>query len=177
VSRIVVLVLIAACLAPSCGREERSGARCGPITVEQIDPDEGHLIGGAAAPTFLTDPPTSGPHTPGAVVAGRRTEPVPRIVQVSTLETGAVIIQYGASVDPKPLERLVVEGVVLAPGTGFPDGEVIATGWLRKMTCVAIDIGALGTFIDTVRGRYGGHGTSTTVRPATPTTPQTTTEG
>ena len=176
---LALLLLVAACLVPACGTDRDDTARCGPLTVEQIDPDEGHLIGGAAAPTFLTNPPTSGPHTPGAGVVGRQREPVPPLVQVSTLETGAVIIQYGTAVDPAPLEPLVGDGVILAPGNRIDARAVVATGWLRKMTCVSTDVAALRSFISTVRGRYGGHGTTTTIASSSPPTTMspTTTEG
>jgi hypothetical protein len=163
--RFPLAVLVAAVLAGSllagCG-DGGADRACGPIVVEQLDPDGGHLIAGVTPPSYLTDPPTSGPHTPGTGVAGgvlHRT--LTPIQQVTTLEGGAVIIQYRDARDAAALGRLAGPLVVVAPNPTLPQ-RVIATGWVRKMTCRSVDRAALGRFVHQVVDRYVGHASTTT---------------
>ena len=71
----------------------------GPCT-ERSDPlDPGslqHVLPGSPPPSYLTDPPTSGPHQSGRLTGGVLDEPVPAPVQVGALEAGQVLIQYPA---------------------------------------------------------------------------------
>lgn len=162
----VAVLLLCGGLLSGCGGDGRADpARCGPIVVEQIDPNEAHLIGGAAEPDYLTDPPTSGPHIAGLVTKGRVDRPLTDIEQVSTLETGAVIIQYDDSAvggdAREQLRAMAADDVVVAPGRKLPT-PVVATGWLRKMSCTEVDADALDTFVTTVQGQYDGHSTTTT---------------
>jgi hypothetical protein len=158
---VVAAALLAGGLVAGCGDD--SGTRaCGPIVIEQLDPDGGHLIAGVTPPSYLTNPPTSGPHTPGIGVAGgvlHRT--LTPIQQVTTLEGGAVIVQYRDAHDAAALERLAGPLVVVAPNPTLPQ-RVIATGWARKMTCRSVDRAALGGFVRQVEDRYVGHGSTTT---------------
>ena len=52
------------------------------------------MIASGAEPQYTTDPPTSGPHTPGALPGGVLTQPLARPSQVGALEAGLVLIQY-----------------------------------------------------------------------------------
>lgn len=142
----------------------RAAATCTPVVVEQIDPNEAHLIAGAPEPTYLTWPPTSGPHLAGLLRTGVIDEPLSGLDQVSTLEAGAVIIQYRpglGSSDVEALRRLASADVAVAPGRDLP-AEVVATAWLRKLTCDGVDQEALRLFISAVSGRHQGHASSST---------------
>lgn len=160
-------------VTPGCsgGTDAATAANCGPIVTELLDPNEGHVLAGASVtPTYRNDPPTSGPHIGGLFVTGVQTEPIPKLTQVSTLEAGAVIIQFradrpdiGAALTPSAGERVVV-----APSAAL-DAAVIATGWATSMRCDRVDMARLDDFIAIVAGRYDGHG-STTTTPA-PTGP------
>ncbi len=159
----VLVVLLAGC---GGGTEK---ATCSPVVVEQIDPNQGHLIAGAPEPTYLTWPPTSGPHIAGLLRTGVLDEPLSGLEQVSTLETGAVIIQYRPSVSPADtdaLRRLASGTVAVAPGRDLP-AEVVATGWLRKMSCTDVDQDALRVFIAAVTGQHQGHTSASTATSVT----------
>lgn len=150
-------------LAVGCGGNSTSGAdgTCGPVVTEQSDTNLGHLLPNATPPTYLTHPPTSGPHTPGAEVHGLVDRPLSEIVQVSTLETGAVIVQYRDPKDLPTLRSLAGRAVVVAPAPKLP-ARIIATAWLRKLTCRGVDRGAIERFIGDVQSRA----TSTPTHPA-----------
>lgn len=151
-----------------CGGDTEK-AVCSPVVVEQIDPNQGHLIAGATEPKYLTWPPTSGPHIAGLLRTGVIDQPISGLEQVSTLEAGAVIIQYRPGLGPADvdaLRRLASATVAVAPGRDLPS-EVVATGWLRKMSCRSVDQEALRLFISAVSGRHEGH---TTTGPAASST-------
>lgn len=152
---------ILALTAPACGSSTGPATTaCSPIVVEQIDPNEGHLIPGAPEPSYVTDPPTSGPHIGGLVLVGVRSTPLSGIEQVSTLEAGGVIVQYDPDeIDDagrRSIEHLAGRRLTVAPAPDLP-GAVVATGWLRKMTCTSVDVVALRGFADTVTDRHEGH--------------------
>lgn len=133
---------------PACG-EDGSAAACGPTTVEQVDPRLYHLLPNTPAPSYLTDPPTSGPHIAGLRVSGVQTKPLTGVEQVSTLELNIVIVQYGAKIsaeDRTALERLAGDQLTVAP-SGKDDDRVIATGWMTKMTCIGANPDAIGAFV------------------------------
>ncbi len=156
------LVVTCAVLAGStvaCGGGDEA-ASCGPITVEPQDPNQGHLLAGAQSPTFRTDPPTSGPHIAGLVVTGEMDRTPTGLEQVSTLETGAVIIQYRDADDRAALRGLAGDHVVVAPAPDL-DSAVVATGWVRSMRCDGVDLDALEHFVDTVGGEYDAHSEGT----------------
>jgi hypothetical protein len=165
-SRVVSLVLAALALAAAvgaCNDDGRSAANatCGPPVIEQLDPDGGHLIAGATPPSYLTDPPTSGPHTPGLGVAGGVVDTqLSPIQQVSTLEEGVVIVQYRDPADAAALRRLAGAAVVVAPNADLP-ARVVATAWARKLTCRGLDVAAVRRFVQQDVDRYVGHATTT----------------
>jgi len=177
--RRLLLLLVVLILVPltACGGGRKSAA-CTPVVVEQIDPNQGHLIAGAAEPSYRTWPPTSGPHIAGLLRTGVIDEPLSGLEQVSTLEAGAVIIQYRPDVDPgdvEALRRLASVSVAVAPGRDLP-AAVVATGWLRKLSCTGVDQEALRLFVAAVSGRHQGHGATTEPEvPAQSVTPPTVT--
>jgi len=153
---VVALVILCAGL-PAC--DTSAAAACGPITVDPLDPNESHLLAGTSGvPTFSQNPPTSGPHIAGAVSRGVQHRVLTGVEQVSTLETGAVIVQYGAisSAVRTRLEAEAADAIVVAPGAKLP-AAIVATGWQRTMRCDRYDASALQAFIATVQGRYNAH--------------------
>lgn len=154
----VVVALGVVCLfTPGCGTP--TVAACGPITIDPLDPNESHLLAGASGtPAFSQNPPTSGPHIAGAISNGLQRRALTGIEQVSTLETGAVILQY-ATVSASTrlrLEGRASDSVIVAPGVGLP-APIVATGWQRTMRCDRYDAGSIDRFVATVVGRYNAH--------------------
>jgi len=154
---IVLLVLVLLPLTSCSSGGGRS--LCSPATTEALDPDLRHLLPGGAEPTYPTDPPTSGPHTPGAALKGVLTEPLSRPAQVAVLEGGTVLIQHDpalSAADRELLRPLAGDQVVIAPNPALP-ARVVATAWLAKQTCSGVDDVALRGFIRT----HAGHGPGT----------------
>lgn len=136
----------------SCG-DDTPSADCGPSTVEQVDSRLYHLLPSSPSPSYLTDPPTSGPHVSGLRVTGVQNRALTGIEQVSTLELNIVIVQYGSAIsadDRAGLERLAGDQVTVAP-SGKDDDRVIVTGWMTKMTCVGASPDAVTAFIASYR--------------------------
>src|SRR5438067_702427 len=93
--------------ASSCSQGRASA--CGAVTREPLDSrSTQHLLPNAPDPTYLTDPPTAGPHRPGNHPTGLLTQPIGRGVQVSMLQGGAVLVHYKglASAPRRRLEAL-----------------------------------------------------------------------
>jgi hypothetical protein len=158
---IITALVVATTAGCGDGDDAAGSTSCGPPVVELLNPDEGHLIAGVTPPTYLTDPPTSGPHTPGIGVAGGVVDaPLTPIEQVTTLENGIVIVQYRDPADAAALERLAGDHVVVAPHPDLPSA-VIATAWARKLTCRAVDMTSLRAFIDSSASDHAGHVTTT----------------
>ena len=157
-SSAAVLVVIALLVVPlvGCGSSTRSSS-CEDAHAEALNPAENHVLPGAAEPTYATDPPTSGPHTPGAPPQGALTEPLPRPAQVGVLEAGDVLLQYRDLSDRElqDLTQLVTDKVIVAPNPALPT-RVVATAWLFKQTCSAVDAAALRGFIRTRVGHGPG---------------------
>ncbi|MEY2404986.1 MAG: hypothetical protein QOD38_2537 [Acidimicrobiaceae bacterium] len=153
---LLVLVLLAVPLAACSGGE--SGASCSTAHAEPINPDLRHVITGGAEPAYTTDPPTSGPHTPGAVPQGVLDHPLSRPSQVGVLESGAVLLQYRdlSADEQRALGALATDNAVVAPNPSLPE-RVVATAWLFKQSCSAVDTAALRSFIRT----RAGHGPGT----------------
>src|SRR4029077_220753 len=127
----------------ACSKSNAS-ALCSGATQEQLNPDLRHVLGNGPEPTYTTDPPTSGPHAPGALPAGALTQPLSRPSQVGALEAGIVLLQYrDLSADELgTLTSLVADKVVVAPNPSLP-ARVIATAWLYKQPCSGVDASAL----------------------------------
>lgn len=152
-------VAATALLAAACGGSADGASGCGPAVREALDPQSGiHLLDGDDI-SYLTDPPTSGPHVSTLPPAGAQTGPVPRPVQVAVLEGGGVMVQYGAldSSGRTELETLATAFVVVAPAEDLDDGEVVATAWLQKLECSEVDVEALTVFIADRQGAVAFH--------------------
>ena len=153
---LLVIVLLAVPLAACSGGG--SSASCSSAKPEPINPDLRHVITGGDDPVYPTDPPTSGPHTPGAIPQGVLDHSLSRPAQVGALEAGVVLLQYRdlSADEVRSLSGLVTDHVVVAPNASLPD-RVVATAWLYKQTCAGVDAAALRGFIRT----RAGHGPGT----------------
>jgi hypothetical protein len=144
---VIIVSLTAACGGDGGGD---ASAVCEQPVREELDPASfTHVIDPATA-RFQTDPPTSGPHVSGALPTGVVADPLPAAVQVSILEGGNVIVQYRglAAADLGEVEAFAGDQVVVAPNPDLPgDATVVATAWTYKLTCTALDIDAVETFI------------------------------
>src|SRR5581483_9060656 len=142
---VVVVALVVAPLVACSGDGNRA---CSKVTTEPLNPDVRHVFAGGPEPRYTTDPPTSGPHTPGALPGGVLDTPLSRPNQVGALEAGLVLLQY-RDLNPGELDELrglASNQVVVAPNPTLPD-RVVATAWLTKQTCSAVDVTALRGFI------------------------------
>jgi len=153
---LLALVLLALPIA-ACGGGGAS-TTCSSAKPEPINPDLHHVFAGGAEPIYTTDPPTSGPHTPGAVPTGVLDHELSRPSQVGALEAGVVLLQFRdlSADETRSLDELVTDNVVVAPNAALPD-RVVATAWLSKQTCSGVDTAALRGFIRT----RAGHGPGT----------------
>lgn len=156
-----VAVLIGAVLAGCGGGGDGSGA-CGPVRREPLDSRSVHVLPGADEPEYRTDPPTSGPHLPSPSTEDVRDEPIAAPVQVGLLEEGGVLVQHVGltAAERSSVEALAGDGVIVAPAEELPDGAaVIATAWVTKQVCEAVDVEALRSFatdhLDQGPGQHG----------------------
>ena len=115
-----VLVLVLLSCPVGGGGGEVTGS-CGEPVDEQLDPAWiNHIVPGTPEPTYLTDPPTSGPHFAELPQTGVLEEPLSRPSQVSVLESGAPSSSTG---------RTTSTGRRWQPWSGWP-----ATTWWWRPT-------------------------------------------
>jgi hypothetical protein len=150
-------VAAASLLLTACGDGAGASRTCAQPIREPLDP--GHLLHiiDPEGARFLTDPPTSGPHT-GSAPTGVLDEPIPGAVQVAVLERGDVLVQY-RDVDEATLRAvraLAGEHTVVAPNPTLPD-PVVVTAWTYKLSCSAFDEAPIKAFIRTHAGRTVAH--------------------
>ena len=142
-----------------CSGDGGSSA-CGRPQRQQAQFPAGHILPDQPEPTYLSDPPTSGPHAPLAKVEPVYSDALPRPTQVGILETGAVLLQYQPGLPPDQRDRLLAfggDGTVVAPNPSL-DRAVVASAWLYLMRCSTVDDEALRDFVAEHRGRGpGGH--------------------
>jgi Protein of unknown function (DUF3105) len=155
VASLAIGLLALAPLVSGCSGDGDDGA-CGAITREALDPAYlVHVLGTDTEVEYTSDPPTSGPHQPAPLVEGVADEPLPRPIQVGILERGEVLVQHDPDLDDEDLadlEALAGDRVVVAPNPELPS-PIVATAWLYKRTCDAVDADALEEFIDERRGK------------------------
>lgn len=153
-------VALATVLVLSTGCGGSSNAACGPIVREALDPSSlTHVLPGAPAPHYVTSPPTSGAHQPTPGLTGIQRRPIDPQVQVGALEQGQVLLQYHGLTPPqvKSLQAMASDTVVVAPAKKLPGGDqVIATAWVTKQSCTALDLATLRTFVTTRADRGPG---------------------
>lgn len=144
-ARCVVVGL--AVLGAACSGDAAAGG-CEPIRTEPLAADWLlHILPGGEA-SYVSNPPTSGPHTPWEAPAliGRALSPGE---QVGVLETGDVLVQYRPTdVDPdrlEQIERTLPERAHLAPNPDLPS-PVVFTAHLTKQECPRLDVEAIRLF-------------------------------
>jgi hypothetical protein len=158
-SLIVAVTVALAAVAGGCsggGHGAAAAGGCAPPRQERLDPrSTQHLFPGAAEPSYLTDPPTSGPHQLGPPPTGAVTDPIPRPRQVAMLETGFVILQYRdlSSAERSTLAGLAGSLVTVAPAAEALPDRIVATAWTWKQVCGRVDSGALRNFIAAHKGK------------------------
>jgi hypothetical protein len=133
----------------ACGGDAPS-AGCGPTEREALDPAYLVHVVGDREIAYTSDPPTSGPHQPSPALRGVVDEPISRPVQVGILERGDVLLQHDPQLGGEALAALQALGgerVVVAPNPDLPD-PVVATAWLFKRTCRAVDPSDLQDFVN-----------------------------
>lgn len=138
----------------ACGPDGAATA-CGPIVSDRLDAGSlVHVLPGAPPPSYLVDPPTSGPHVVGPAVEGVQDDALDPPVQVGILERGDILIQHRdlADADRARLEALAGPQVVVAPNPDLPD-RIVATAWTTRRSCEAVDVDALAEFVDARAGR------------------------
>jgi hypothetical protein len=150
IATLALTIVLAGLSACGSGGGGGDGA-CGPILREALDSAYlVHVLGTDTDVTYQSDPPTSGPHQPSPPVGGVVDEPITRPVQVGILERGDVLLQHDPALpadDLRPLEGLAGEHVVVAPNPDLPE-PVVATAWVHKRSCTAVDVDALEEFVD-----------------------------
>ncbi len=161
-TRLLVTAAVVGALLAGCGDGGGGSAACGPVRREPLDGRSVHVLPGAPAPEYRTDPPTSGPHLPSPSTSDVRDEPIAAPVQVGLLEEGRVLIQHTGltSADRAAVEEVAGDGVIVAPADSLPDdAAVIATAWVTKQVCEGLDVAALEDFAaDHVDRGPGQHG-------------------
>jgi hypothetical protein len=149
------LLLLAPVAACSAGGGE---AGCAAPVEEPLDPAVLlHVLPGSPV-TYLTDPPTSGPHA-GAAPSGDVDEALAGPVQVAVLERGDVLVQYSPELGDEEvafLRDLAGDRVVTAPNDALP-AAVVATAWQWKLVCEQIDLDAIDRFVADRAGAVDGH--------------------
>lgn len=111
----------------------------------------GHLAEGDPPPTYNSDPPTSGPHSPVSTECGIYTSAVPDVTQVHNLEHGTVVIQYNPNLGDDDVEairnfaRSKPSHILVAPRSDLPD-PVVVTSWRRMLRLETPDLDALNVY-------------------------------
>jgi hypothetical protein len=156
-------------LAAGCGDDggaagagdELPATGCGEDRQERVDPGSAaHVLAGAADPgpdAYATDPPTSGPHTPGPPRSGVLDEPLTRPEQVGHLEAGGILVQHAGLTDAQVAELAQVAGggVAVVPNPDL-SAPIVVTAWLRTMPCSTPDTEALQEFVTVHQGQAPG---------------------
>ena len=153
---VVVVVLLVLGTAVAVRRPAASSPCAAPVG-DPLDPRSlQHALPGAA-PTYATEPPTSGPHQAGGLAGGVVAEPLPGPVQVGALEAGQVLLQHRdlEAAERSRLELLAGPLVVVAPNPALPS-RVVASAWRTRQVCRSIDASELGRFISDHAGRRVG---------------------
>lgn len=125
---------------PDLGREHLS------------DDDTSAVIAGSLAPPeYNSVPPTSGTHAPFWAQCGIYLKAIPDIVQVHSLEHGAVLIQYNPDIDPADISALEEfardksSHVVVAPNPEVVP-YIVLTAWTVRMEVSALDLAEVDRF-------------------------------
>ncbi len=116
------------------------------------DDDTSAVIAGSLAPPeYNSVPPTSGTHSPFWAQCGVYLQSIPDIVQVHSLEHGAVLIQYNPDIDPADISALQEfareknSHVVVAPNPAVVP-YIALTAWTVRMEMSTLDPVAVERF-------------------------------
>jgi hypothetical protein len=160
--RWVALSALGAASVVACSHPGRGAAvpanGCAPALNERLDSRSTvHLFPSAPEPTYLTDPPTSGPHRLGPPFRGVVNTPIPRSSQVAMLESGFVIVQSRVlpASQAAGVDRLAADLVTVAPPAGPLPSAIVVTAWTWKLECGSADppaLAAIHAFIATHQG-------------------------
>ncbi len=146
--RVASAALAVAIVLTGCSGGAETVGDCEPMFSEPASDSSGiHVLAGSDA-TYLSDPPTSGPHVAWnapAILDRQLTAPE----QLGVLETGDVLVQY------RPAD--VAEDTVAALATRLPDrahlapnadlpAPVVLTAHLTKQLCRSLDTEAIELF-------------------------------
>ena len=136
----VVLALVAV----GCGGADETG--CTQLR-EPEDPLSAQHVVDEGAFSYLSDPPTSGPHLAIDPPVGVFDEPLAGAIQVRILEQGGAIVHYDPEVvDPAAVEGLATGPVVVTPGEDL-DAPVVVTAWTWKLTCDHVAAERISDFV------------------------------
>jgi|GEM_PF-3391473 len=147
---VVVLVGIVG-VSVAGGSSTASGPKaCGATVTDALDPNSVvRVLPTARELEYTTNPPSS-----GAFVVGPQVDPVSTTelrppVQVGLLARGMVLLQYQPDAvsadDLALLKTLAGDSVVVSPNADMKT-PIVATAWLKRMTCTAVDTSALKKF-------------------------------
>lgn len=109
------------------------------------------IAGSLASPEYNSVPPTSGTHSPFSAQCGIYLQTVPDIVQVHSLEHGAVLIQYNPEIDPADISALQEfarekgSHMVVAPNPAVVP-YIAMTAWTVRMEMSTLDLVAVEAF-------------------------------
>jgi hypothetical protein len=153
----------------SCSGGTSRAAGCGPAERQQAQFPANHVLPGQPEPSYLSDPPTSGPHAALARVEPLYETPLPRPTQVGILEAGKVLAQYRPDLPADQVTRLrqlAGGSLVVAPNPAL-DHAVVTSAWLYLQRCTVVDEATIGAFVKAHGGKGPGgplDTTSTVVR-------------
>lgn len=112
-----------------------------------------HLAEGEAAPTYNSNPPTSGDHAPSAAQCGIYTQQVPDVLQVHNLEHGTVVVQYSPDLPIEQIEALQSfarskpSHIILAPRASM-GSPLVLTSWTRMLQLDDVDLDTVDLYYD-----------------------------
>ncbi len=149
VSRALLISISLAVIAGGCSASGDS-AGCTELR-EAEDQQSGRHVLSDEGLTYLTDPPTSGPHASGASPTGVLDTALPAPIQVRILEGAGVVVQYdGGASDAEIADLAAIAGdtIVVAPGGEDLPAPFVATAWTWKLTCDGADIDRIMEFAE-----------------------------
>lgn len=109
------------------------------------------IAGTLAQPEYNSVPPTSGQHASYWADCGIYLQVIPDIVQVHSLEHGAVLIQYNPEIDPADISALRLyahdkaDHVIVAPNPAV-GAYIVLTAWQVRMELTTLNIAAMDAF-------------------------------
>ena len=123
-------------------------------------PDQGsvHVARGEPHPDYNSNPPTSGPHWVGVAGPGIKTEPVPDELVLHSMEHGAAVVWYQASLPESEILK-IKEAFKNSSGKKIMlpredlDVPVALTSWGYLLKLETVDEAQIIAFIETNNDR------------------------